>query len=75
MVDMTAEAVRARIRRVGMLLSERGYAQKGVDMSEAAVAGRLRMTAALTSLCSRLAQRDPAMPSADGSEASASIGR
>ena len=54
MVDMSRDAVTARLRAVALLLEERGFVNKGVDMSRAAVTSRLRSMAALSSMCLRL---------------------
>jgi hypothetical protein len=53
-VDMSRDAVSARLRAVARLLEERGFASKGVDMSRAAVTSRLQSMAALSSMCLRL---------------------
>jgi hypothetical protein len=55
-VDMRPEAITARLRTVARLLAERGFVDKGVDMSCAAVTGRLKTMSALSSMCSRLQQ-------------------
>ena len=54
MVDMSREAISARLRTVARLLKERGFASKGVDMSRAAVTLRLQSMAALSTMCLRL---------------------
>lgn len=54
MVDMRRDAVTARLCAVAFLLEERGFVDKGVDMSPAAVTSRLQSMAALSSMCLRL---------------------
>jgi hypothetical protein len=51
---MSPEAVTARLQTVARLLLARGFVSKGVDMSPAAVTGRVRVMAALASMCLRL---------------------
>jgi len=53
-VDMSRDAISARLRVVARLLEERGFASKGVDMSRAAVTLRLQSMAALSTMCLRL---------------------
>ena len=53
-VDMSREAISARLRAVARLLEERGFTSKGVDMSRAAVTSRLQSMAALSTMCLRL---------------------
>jgi len=53
-VEMTPEAVSARLRAVARMLDERGFADKGIDMSPTAITGRLRSMAALSDMCRRL---------------------
>jgi hypothetical protein len=53
-VEMSREAIGARLRAVARLLGQRGFVDKGVDMSVAAVTMRLRTMAALSSMCRRL---------------------
>ena len=54
MVDMSREAVSARLRTMARLLEERGFTCKGVDMSRTAVTLRLQTMAALSTMCLRL---------------------
>ena len=54
MVDMSRDAISARLRTVARLLEERGFTRKGVDMSPAAVTLRLQSMAALSTMCLRL---------------------
>ena len=54
MVDMTREAVSARLRAMSRMLEERGFTSKGVDMSRTAVTLRLQAMAALSTMCLRL---------------------
>ena len=54
MVDMRREAGSARLRDVTRLLDERGFLNKGVDMSRTAVTFRLQSMAALSTMCLRL---------------------
>ena len=54
MVDMSRDAISARLRAVARLLEERGFTSKGVDMSRAAVTLRLQSMAALSTMCLRL---------------------
>ena len=54
MVDMSREAISARLRDMARLLDERGFASKGVDMSRTAVTLRLQSMAALSTMCLRL---------------------
>lgn len=54
MVDMRAPAVTTRLREAARLLAERGFVDKGVDMSRAAVTSRLKTMSALSSMCLRL---------------------
>jgi hypothetical protein len=51
---MSRDAVSARLRAMARLLEERGFENKGVDMSRGAVTSRLRTMAALSSMCLRL---------------------
>ena len=51
MVDMRAPAITSRVRQAARLLAERGFVDKGVDMSRAAVTGRLKTMSALSSMC------------------------
>jgi hypothetical protein len=51
---MSPKAVTARLREVAQLLDERGFVQKGVDMSAAAITLRLRTMATLSDMCARL---------------------
>jgi hypothetical protein len=44
---------------VGRLLSQQGRRQKGLDMSAAAITGRLRVLGALCDMCIRLARLPP----------------
>jgi len=53
-VDMSRAAVSGRLCAVAVLLEERGFTNKGVDMSCAAVTLRLQSMAALSSMCLRL---------------------
>ena len=55
-VDMGAQAITARLRAVSRLLAERGFVDKGVDMSCVAVTRRLESMSALSSMCLRLGQ-------------------
>ena len=55
MVDMSREAVSARLREMARLFAQRGFVSKSVDMSSAAVSARLRTMASLSELCRRLA--------------------
>jgi hypothetical protein len=63
-VDMSARAVTARLRRVAALLADRGFVSKGVAMDVASVRARLRVMAALSDMCRRLGARagPPAAP-------------
>lgn len=54
MVDMRTPAVTARLREMARLLAERGFVDKGVDMSRAAVTARLKTLSALSTMCLRL---------------------
>ena len=54
MVDMGREAVSARLRDLARLLDERGFLNKGIDMSRTAVTFRLQSMAALSNMCLRL---------------------
>lgn len=54
MVDMSREAIDARLRAMARLLDERGFTSKGVDMSRTAVTLRLQSMAALSTMCLRL---------------------
>ncbi len=54
MVDMNATAVTARLREISVLLRDRGWQVKGVDMSSAAVEARLRVQGSLCDMCRRL---------------------
>lgn len=54
MVDMSREAISARLRDMARLLDERGFASKGVDISRTAVTLRLQSMAALSTMCLRL---------------------
>jgi hypothetical protein len=51
---MSPKAVSARLRTVARLLEERGFTNKGVNMSRTAVTSRLQSMAALSSMCARL---------------------
>jgi hypothetical protein len=51
---MSPGAVTARLREMARLLEERGAVSKGVDMSAAAISGRLRLMGALSDMCRRL---------------------
>jgi hypothetical protein len=51
---MRPQAVTARLQTISRLLAERGFVDKGVDMSSVAVTQRLKSMAALSSLCLRL---------------------
>jgi hypothetical protein len=53
-VDMRPQAITERLRTAARLLAERGFVDKGVDMSRAAVTGRLKTVSALSSMCLRL---------------------
>jgi predicted deacylase len=53
-VDMSREAISARLRAMARLLEERGFVSKGVDMSCAAITHRLQSMAALSTMCLRL---------------------
>jgi hypothetical protein len=53
-VDMSREAISARLRAMARLLDERGFTIKGIDMSRAAVTRRLQSMAALSTMCLRL---------------------
>jgi hypothetical protein len=52
--DMRPQAVAARLREIGRLLSQRGFQPKGADMSIAAVTARLKMLGSLSDACRRL---------------------
>jgi len=52
---MSSAAVTARLREMSALLARRGLVAKGVDMSPAAVSGRLATWSALSEMCRRLA--------------------
>lgn len=54
MVDMRAQAITWRLREAARLLAERGFVDKGVDMSRTAVTDRLKTMAALSTMCLRL---------------------
>ena len=54
MVDMRATAVTARLREMARLLAERGFVDRGVDMSRDAVTERLKTMSALSTMCLRL---------------------
>ncbi len=54
MLDMRAQAITSRLREAARLLAERGFVEKGVDMSRAAVTDRLKTMSALSSMCLRL---------------------
>ena len=54
MVDYGSSAVTARLQEVSRLLSERGFINKQVDMSAAALTARLRTMASLSDMCRRL---------------------
>jgi hypothetical protein len=60
---MRPDAVTARLRTVAELLSMRGFVQKGVDMSAAAVTLRLRTLATLSDMCARLVRATLVEPS------------
>jgi hypothetical protein len=51
---MSAQAITDRLRQSARLLEERGFVNKGVDMSRAAVTRRLQSMAALSAMCLRL---------------------
>jgi hypothetical protein len=51
---MSKEAVTGRLREAGRLSDERGFIRKGVDLSPAALASRLRMQGTLSDACRRL---------------------
>ncbi len=51
---MQATAVTLRLRTLAQLLQARGFVQKSVDMTPAAVTSRLRTMAALSEMCARL---------------------
>jgi predicted deacylase len=53
-VDMRPKAVTARLRQVARMLAERGFVDKGVDMSRTAVTDRLKTMSALSTMCLRL---------------------
>jgi hypothetical protein len=53
-VDMSRDAISARLRTMARLLEERGFTSKGVDMSRSAVTYRLQSMAALSTMCLRL---------------------
>jgi len=53
---MSPDAVSARLRTMARLLEERGFTNKGMDMSSAAVTSRLQSMAALSTMCLRLGQ-------------------
>ncbi|HJX66461.1 MAG TPA: hypothetical protein VJ860_21190 [Polyangia bacterium] len=55
MVDMSREAISARLHEMARLSAERGPVSKDVDMSSAAISARLRTMASLSDLCRRLA--------------------
>lgn len=55
MVDMSAQAVRQRLREMARLLASHGVRSKTVDMSAAAVRARLQALGALSNMCRRLA--------------------
>jgi hypothetical protein len=61
-VDMRREAVSARLRDVARQLNERGFLNKGVDMSRSAVTFRLQSMAALSTMCLRLGKAAIARP-------------
>lgn len=54
MVDYSPDAVTLRLQLMSKLSRERGFVNKGVDMSLAAVAARLRSMNALSRLCALL---------------------
>ena len=54
-VDMSREAISARLHEMARLSAERGPVSKDVDMSSAAISARLRTMASLSDLCRRLA--------------------
>lgn len=60
---MSPGAVSARLQMVAALLSARGFVQKGVDMSPAAVTLRLRTLATLSDMCARLGRATLVVPS------------
>jgi len=62
-VDMRDGALTSRLREVAHLLAERGFVDKGIDMSPATVTYRLKTMSALSSMCLRL-QRARIIPSA-----------
>jgi hypothetical protein len=51
---MRAPAVTSRLREMARLLAERGFVDKGVDMSRVAVTDRLKTLSALSAMCLRL---------------------
>jgi hypothetical protein len=53
---MSKSAITARLLTMSRLLNERGFVEKGVDMSPTAVTTRLRTMATLSDLCRRLGQ-------------------
>lgn len=54
MVDMGPHAISFRLRLAARMLAERGFVDKGVDMSRTAVTLRLKSMAALSAMCLRL---------------------
>jgi hypothetical protein len=51
---MRPAQVSARLRQMARLLADRGFVNKGVDMSASAVTARLRVLGALSDMCRRL---------------------
>lgn len=54
MVDMSPDAVTARLREISDHLNARGFVTKAVDMTPPAVTGRLKVLAALSDMCRQL---------------------
>jgi hypothetical protein len=50
----TEEAIRNRLLAVARALEERGWVQKGADMSPPAISARIRILASLSDMCRRL---------------------
>jgi hypothetical protein len=61
-VDMRSQAITSRLREAARLLAERGFVDKGVDMSRDAVTRRLKSMSALSSMCLRLRTAKIAAP-------------
>jgi len=60
MIDKTAEAIAARLRKMSELSAkEKSPMQRGVDMSADAIAARLREMANLSEACRKLALLRP----------------